>query len=187
VNSTGDRKLYKPFVGIALLAESRREAATLVRVVRTTPLARVIFFSHILPQKMLASSVINEIQRSPSRIALVVVGTKDPQPAIDAISLLCERAAGISVVAYGGDASPKTVVALMHAGARDFIEQTASPKELNALIVRLLGTDDPDTGRSFPPPDSGPPDGSLPPTVLVGVPRPRAPRTLPSRMATPDE
>lgn len=35
----------------------------------------------------------------------------------------------------------------LRAGARDFIGQTASPKELNKLIVRFHGTDDPDMGR----------------------------------------
>lgn len=178
MNSTGDRKFHKPFVGVALLAQSRREAATLVRVVRSTPLARVVFFSHILPAKMLDDNVIDEIQTSASRIALVAVGTKDPQPAIDVISLLCERTAGISVVAYG-PVNPKTVVATMRAGARDFITRGAGPTELTEVFRRLIDKDDSGAAVISSPPESHPPGDSFPPEALVGARKPKGPKTLP--------
>jgi DNA-binding NarL/FixJ family response regulator len=173
-------------VAVTVLAQSRKDAAALVRKVKGTSVARVVLFVRILSHELLTNALVREIRESPTRVVLVAVPTDNPQPAIEAIRLLCASTAGVPVVACGPLVSPTTVVAAIRAGARDFIEQAASTKELNELIVRLLGTDDPDTDTTSPPPDSGPPDSSLPPTVLVGVPRPRAPRTLPSRMATPD-
>jgi len=179
VNSTGDRNLYKPFVGIAVLAESRREAATLVRAVRNTPLARVVFFGRILPQKMLDHSVIKEIQESPTRIALVAVGTKNPQPGINTISQLYASTTGISVVAYGGPVPPSTVVAAMLAGARDFITKGTGPRELTEAFQRLLDNDDSGTPPVSSSPDSPSPGGSFPPDAFVGVRKPTGPKTLP--------
>jgi DNA-binding NtrC family response regulator len=173
-------------VAVTVLAGSRKEAAVLVRKLRATTVARAILFVRISSSETLANAVIEEIGESPTRVALVAVSANSPQPAIKAIRLLRLRTAGVYVVACGPVLSPEAVVAAMGAGACDFIEETANPEELNRLIVRLLGSDDPDMGRSSPPPDSRPPDSWFPPTVLVGVPRPRAPRTLPSRTATPE-
>jgi len=168
-------------VAVTVLAESRKEAAVLVRKVKATNIARVILFVRI---SSLASAVIDEIRESPTRVALVAVPTNNPQPAIEAIRRLYLGTARVYVVACGHVLSPAPVVAAIRAGACDFIEQTASAQELNELIIRLVGPDDPDADRTSPP-DSGPPDSPLLPTVLVGVPRPRAPRTLPSRTAIP--
>jgi DNA-binding NarL/FixJ family response regulator len=179
VNSTGDRSLYKPFVGIAVLAESRREAATLVRALRNTPLARVVFFSRLLPQTTLSANVIKEIQESPTRIALVAVGTKNPQPGINAISQLYASTAGISVVGYGSPVAPSTVVAAMYAGARDFITSGTGPRELTEAFQRLLGDDDSGTPPVSSSPDSPSPGGSFPPDAFVGVRKPTGPKTLP--------
>jgi DNA-binding NarL/FixJ family response regulator len=172
--------MSRPFVAVTVIAESRKEAAALVRKVRATNIARVILFIRIS-----SLSVIDEIRESPTRVVLVAVPTNDPQPAIEAISFLCLDTVTVHVIAVGHVLSPAPVVAALRAGARGFIEPTASPKELNDLIIQLLGTDDPDANRAQPP-DPDPPDGSLPPTVSVRVPRPRAPRTLPSRAATPE-
>jgi len=169
-------------VAVTVLAESRKEAAVLVRKVKATNIARVVLFVRI---SSLVSAVIDEIRESPTRVALVAVPTNDPQPAIEAIRRLYLGTGRVYVVACGHVLNPAPVVAAIRAGAYDFIEQTASPEELNELIIRLVGPDDPDADRASPP-DSGPPDSPLPPTVLVGVPRPRAPRTLPSRTATPE-
>ena len=176
----GLNSLSKPFVAVTVLAESRKEAAVLVRKMKATNIARVILFVRI---SSLATAVIDEIRESPTRVALVAVPTNNPQPAIEAIRSLCLGTVGVYVVASGHVLTPAPIVAAMRAGACDFIEQTSSPQELDELIIRLLGTDDPDANRALPP---DPPDGSLPPTVLVRVPRPRAPRTLPSRTATPE-
>ena len=169
-------------MAVTVLAESRKEAAALVRKVKATNIARVILFVRI---SSLTSPVIDEIQESTTQVVLVAVPTNNPQPAIEAIRCLCLGTVRIYVVASGHLLSPAPIVAAMRAGARGFIEQTASPQELDELIIQLLGTDDPDANRALPP-DPGPPDGSLPPTVSVRVPRPRAPRTLPSRTATPE-
>lgn len=169
-------------MAITVLAESRKEAAALVRKVRATSIARVILFVRI---SSLANAVIDEIRESPTRIALVAVPTDNPQPSIEAIRRLCLGTGRVYVVACGHVPSPTPVVAAIRAGACDFIEQTTSPQELNELIIRLLGTDEPGADLTSPP-DPNPPDGSLPPTVLVGVPRPRAPRTLPSRTVIPE-
>lgn len=181
MNSTGDGKLHKPFVGVVLLAESRREAATLVRVVRNTPLARVVFFSHILPRESLDNRVIEEIQESRARIALVAVETKDPQPAIDVIRLLFMRTTGINVAAYGDAVNSKTVVATMRAGARDFITRGAGPSELTEAFRRLLGNDDSGAAPVPSPPNSSPPGNSSPPEALVGARKPKGPKILPSQ------
>jgi|SRR5215469_586187 len=173
--------ISRPFVAVTVLAESPKEAAVLVRKVKATNIARVILFVRI---SSLTSPVIDEIQESTTQVVLVAVPTNNPQPAIEAIRCLCLDTVGVNVVASGQRLSPASIVATMRAGARGFIEQGASPQELYELIIQLLGTDDPDANRALPPaPD--PPDGSFPPTVLVRVPRPKAPRTLPSRTVTP--
>lgn len=171
--------MSRPFVAVTVLAESRKEAAVLVRKVKATNVARVILFVRI---SSLASAVIDEIRESPTRVVLVAVPTNNPQPAIEGIRCLCLRMVRVHVVGVGQAPSAAPLVAALRAGARGFIEQTASPQELNELIIQLLGTDDPDANRALPPD----PDGWLPPTVSVRVPRPRAPRTLPSRTATPE-
>jgi len=172
--------MSRPFVAVTVLAESRKEAAILVRKVKGTNIARAILFVRI---SSLASAVIDEIRESPTRVALVALPTNNPQPAIEAIRRLCLGTSRVYVVACGHMPSPAPIVAAIRAGACNFIEQTTSPQELNDLIIRLLGSDDPDAAS---PPDSGPPGSPPPPAVLVGVPRPRAPRTLPSRTATPE-
>ena len=174
--------INRPFVAVTVLAESRKEAAVLLRKTRATSVARVILFVRISSSETLANKVVAEIRESPTRVALVAVPANNPQTAIEAIRLICSGTFGVYVVACGRVLSPQPIVAAIRAGASDFIEETTSPNELNEVIVRLLGSDDPDMGRTSPRPDSGPPD--IPPTVLVRVPRPRAPRTLPSRMAT---
>jgi DNA-binding NarL/FixJ family response regulator len=171
--------MSRPFVAVTVIAESRKEAAALVRKVKSTNIARVILFVRISS----VASVIDEIRESPTRVVLVAVSTNNPQPAIEAISFLCLDTVTVHVVASGDTETPTPAVAAMRAGARAFIQPTESPSELNELIIQLLGTDDPDSNRALPP-DPSPPDGSLPPTVSVRVPRPRAPRTLPSRVAT---
>ena len=171
-------------MAVTVPARSRKEAAVLVRKVRATTVARAVLSVRISAESLNAG--IEQIRESPTRVALVAVPANNSQPAIESIRLLHMRSAGVHVVACGPLLSPISVIAAMRAGACDFIEETASPEELNQLIVRLLGSDDPDMSPSSTPPDSGPPDSWFPPTVLVGVPRPRAPRTLPSRTATPE-
>jgi DNA-binding NarL/FixJ family response regulator len=173
-------------VAVTVLAESRKEAAVLVRKVKATNIARVILFVRI---SSLASAV-DKIRESPTRVALVAVPTDNPQPAIEAIDCLC-REVMVSVIACGETVTPTTsdaakrVVAAMRAGAREWIQLTSGPEALNEAIIRILGNDDPDVNRGLPPAPA-PPDGSLPPTVSVRVPRPKAPRTHPSRTVTPE-
>jgi len=175
----------RPFVAVTVLAESGKEAAALVRKMRATSLARVVLFGRIAPPQILTEHVIREIRESPTRVVLVAINAKRPDPSIEAIRLLL--AGTVHVVGCGPSLNSRTIAAAMRAGADDFVDESASPSEWTEAFLQSLGKDDdPGTSWSFQTPDPGPSGGPDPPTVLVRVPRPRGPKTLPSQKIIPE-
>src|SRR5215468_3006301 len=110
-----------PFVAVTVLAESGKEAAALVRKMRATSHSRVVLFGCIAPPQILTKHVIREIRESRTRVVLVAINAKRPDPSIEAIRLLCESAVTVHVVGCGPSMNSRTIAAAMRAGADDFV------------------------------------------------------------------
>ena len=183
------RARSKPFLGVEILTERGTDAKALVRVINATRIGRVVFFSRIRTPQILASNTLQEIRESKCKVVVVAADPKDSSPMIQAVNLLSMSTLNVSVFAYG-EMDPMTVVQVMRQGAREYLGRPTSPQDMNEAFVRLLQPP-PDDDIALPftplPPDSGPPRSAPPSDVLVGVPRPRGPKTLPSRKAVPEE
>jgi hypothetical protein len=183
------RKLWKPFLGITLLAEHRRDAKPLIRAINSTSLARVVFFSRMRGPEILTREIFQGIRESNSKGVVIVANPNDSGPMVTAVKLLVASTLGVPVLVSGDLNQYQAVVAAVRSGATQYVDRNADRAELDLTFARWIQPPpDEDMSSPFTPPDdSGPSGGTWPPAVLVGVRRPRGPKTLPPRKELPEE
>ena len=95
----------------------------------------------------------------------------------------------VTVIVAGDLNQHQAIVAAVRAGAVQYVDRNADRAEFDITFARWIQPPpDEDTAAPFTPPDdSGPSGGTWPPAVLVGVRRPRGPKTLPPRKEIPEE
>jgi len=122
-------------ITVALLAEDREQSAILNNRLESTHLARVVFGHAGYPLGP-SDPVLRQLQEHRVEVVLVDIDPHDSAKALRAIELIhatCE----IAIFAVGEMSQPLTIVSAMRAGAREFLDRSASREALVEAFTRF--------------------------------------------------
>ena len=126
-------------ITVAVLSEDREQAVILNTRLEATHLARVVF-SHTSFPLGPSDPVLRQLQDQRAEIVLVDIDPQNPQRAVRAIELIQSSTNDITIFALGDMSQPTTIVSSMRAGAREFLDRSASREVLIEAFTRFTAT-----------------------------------------------
>ncbi|HZP61878.1 MAG TPA: AAA family ATPase [Terriglobales bacterium] len=123
-------------IAVTLLTEDKERLALLQQRLETTQIGRNVF-GHIGFPASATDPVLRQIQDVRAEIVLVDIDPQNAQRAIHAIELIHSSTSDIVVFAIGAMNNPETIVSAMRAGAREYLERTASPESMLEALTRF--------------------------------------------------
>lgn len=126
-------------IAAALLTEDREQAVVLKSRLESTNLARAVL-SHVGFPAGPSDAVLRQLQDQHVEVALVSIDAKNPQRAIRAIELIHSGVPEITIFAVGEMSQSANIVSAMRAGAREFLDHTASREALVEAFARFSAT-----------------------------------------------
>ncbi len=128
-----------PGIAAALLTEDREQSVVLKSRLESTNLARAVL-SHVGFPTGPSDAVLRQLQDQHVEVALVSIDAKSPQRAIRAIELIHSGIPEITIFAVGEMSQSANIVSAMRAGAREFLDHTASRESLVEAFTRFSAT-----------------------------------------------
>jgi len=126
-------------VAAAILSEDRERLAVLQSGLENTNLGRNIYSCVGFPAAATDPSL-RQIQDLRAEVVLVDIDPDNPQRAIAAIELLRATTSDIAIFAVGEMSAPFVIVAAMRAGAREFVDRSATREALLEALTRYTAT-----------------------------------------------
>jgi len=126
-------------VAAAILSEDRERLAVLQSGLENTNLGRNIYSCVGFPAAATDPSL-RQIQDLRAEVVLVDIDPGNPQRAIAAIELLRATTSDIAIFAVGEMSAPFVIVAAMRAGAREFVDRSATREALLEALTRYTAT-----------------------------------------------
>lgn len=136
---TENRLMPGPGIAVALLTEDRQQSAILENRLESTHLARVVLGPAGFPAGP-SDSVLRQVQDQHAEIVLVDIDPQNPQHALHAIELIHAHTNGVTIFALGEMTQPMTIVSAMRAGAREFLDRSASREALIEAFTRFTAS-----------------------------------------------
>jgi len=134
-----DEKPIMHGVAAAILSEDRERLAVLQSGLENTNLGRNIYSCVGFPAAATDPSL-RQIQDLRAEVVLVDIDPDNPQRAIAAIELLRATTSDIAIFAVGEMSAPFVIVAAMRAGAREFVDRSATREALLEALTRYTAT-----------------------------------------------
>ena len=134
-----DEKPIMHGVAAAILSEDRERLAVLQSGLENTNLGRNIYSCVGFPAAATDPSL-RQIQDLRAEVVLVDIDPGNPQRAIAAIELLRATTSDIAIFAVGEMSAPFVIVAAMRAGAREFVDRSATREALLEALTRYTAT-----------------------------------------------
>jgi len=126
-------------IAVAVLTEDREQSVILNTRVESTHLARTVL-SHVGFPPGPGDSVLRQLQDQRAEVVLVDIDPRNPQRAVRTIELIHASIPDITIFAAGDMSQPTVIVSAMRAGAREFLDRTASHEALIEAFARFTGS-----------------------------------------------
>jgi pilus assembly protein CpaE len=126
-------------IAVALLTEDHEQSVVLNARVESTHMARTVL-SHVGFPMGPSDPVLRQLLDQRAEIVLVDIDPKNPQRAIRAIEMIHAAAGEISIFAIGEMSQPTNIVSAMRAGAREFLDRSASRESLIEAFTRFTAS-----------------------------------------------
>jgi len=134
-----DEKPIMHGVAAAILSEDRERLAVLQSGLENTNLGRNIYSCVGFPAAA-TDPILRQIQDLRAEVVLVDIDPGNPQRAIAGIELLRATTTDIAIFAVGEMSAPFVIVAAMRAGAREFVDRSATREALLEALTRYTAT-----------------------------------------------
>ena len=122
-------------IGVAVLSEDRDQVAVLQHRLESTNLGRTVFSRIGFPVGP-TDPILRQIQDLRAEVVFVDIDPENPQRAISAIELIHVNTSEITIFAIGEMSASSLIVAAMRAGAREFLDRSASRDALLEALTR---------------------------------------------------
>jgi pilus assembly protein CpaE len=126
-------------IAVALLTEDREQSAVLNARIESTHMARTVL-SHVGFPMSPSDAVLRQLLDQRAEIVLVDIDPKNPQRAIRAIEMIHAAAGEITIFAIGEMSQPTNIVSAMRAGAREFLDRSASRESMIEAFTRFTAS-----------------------------------------------
>jgi pilus assembly protein CpaE len=123
-------------VAVTLLTEENERLSVLQHRLDGTQIGRNVF-SHMGFPAGATDPVLRQIQDVRSEVVLVDIDPHNVQRAISAIELINANTSDIAIFAVGEMTHPPTIVAVMRAGAREYLERNATSEAVLEALTRF--------------------------------------------------
>jgi pilus assembly protein CpaE len=123
-------------IPVTLLTEDKERLAYLQQRLETTQIGRNVF-GHVGFPASPTDPILHQIQNARAEVVLVDIDPQNVERAIAAIELIHNSISEILIFAIGAMSNPETIVSAMRAGAREYIERTASSESVVDAFTRF--------------------------------------------------
>ncbi|HET7440345.1 MAG TPA: AAA family ATPase, partial [Terriglobales bacterium] len=122
-------------IAVALLSEDRERLTVLQTRLEGTNLGRANYTHQGFPSGP-TDPVLRQLQDARCEVVVIDIDPQNVQRAISTIELIHATTSDVSIFAIGDMSQPATIVATMRAGAREFIDRSASRDALLECLTR---------------------------------------------------
>jgi Flp pilus assembly CpaE family ATPase len=126
-------------IAVAVLTEDREQSVVLNTRVESTHVARTVL-SHIGFPAGPGDAILRQLQDQRAEVVLVDIDPRNPQRAVRAIELIHASVPDLTIFAAGEMSQPLIIVSAMRAGAREFVDRTASHEVLMEAFARFTAS-----------------------------------------------
>jgi len=126
-------------IAVTLLTEDKERLAVLQQRLETTQIGRNVF-GHVGFPSSQTDPILRQIQDVRAEVVLVDIDPQNVQRAIHAIELIHNNTSEIVIFAIGAMNNPETIVSAMRAGAREYIERSATTESMLDAFTRFAAT-----------------------------------------------
>ena len=122
-------------VAVAILTENSAQIPVLQARVESTAIAQTTL-SHAGFPTLASDPVLRQIQDLSIEVVLVEIDASNPERGVAAIELLHNTTSGLAIFAVGGMSQPMAIVAVMRAGACEYLDREGSASALIEAFTR---------------------------------------------------
>jgi len=126
-------------IAVTLLTEDKERLAVLQQRLETTQIGRNVF-GHVGFPASQTDPILRQIQDVHAEVVLVDIDPQNVQRAIHAIELIHSNTSEIVIFAIGAMNNPETIVSAMRAGAREYLERSATAEGMLEAFTRFAAT-----------------------------------------------
>lgn len=126
-------------IAVTLLTEDKERLAVLQQRLESTQIGRNVF-GHVGFPASQTDPILRQIQDVRAEVVLVDIDPQNVQRAIHAIELIHSNTSEIVIFAIGAMNNPETIVSAMRAGAREYLERSATTESMVEAFTRLATT-----------------------------------------------
>ncbi|HYA22928.1 MAG TPA: AAA family ATPase [Terriglobales bacterium] len=126
-------------IAVTLLTEDKERLAVLQQRLETTQIGRNVF-GHVGFPASQTDPILRQIQDVHAEVVLVDIDPQNVQRAIHAIELIHSNTSEIVIFAIGAMNNPETIVSAMRAGAREYLERSATAESMVEAFTRFTAT-----------------------------------------------
>jgi pilus assembly protein CpaE len=123
-------------IAVTLLTEDKERLAYLQQRLESTQIGRNVF-GHVGFPATPTDPILRQIQDVRAEVVLVDIDPQNVERAIHAIEIIHNNTGEIIIFAIGAMSNPETIVSAMRAGAREYIERTASSESIVDAFTRF--------------------------------------------------
>jgi pilus assembly protein CpaE len=123
-------------IAVALLTFEKERLALLQQRLESTQMGRNVF-GHVGFPLTQTDAVLRQIQDVQAEVVVIDIDSQNVERAIHAIELIQNTTSEIVIFAIGEMARPDTIVSAMRAGAREYLEASASAESMVEALTRF--------------------------------------------------
>jgi pilus assembly protein CpaE len=124
-----------PGIAVSFLTEEKERTVVLQNRLDSAQLSRTVFSHNAFPITP-TDPILRQIQDVRSDVVLIDIDPAHPHRAISAIELIHATTAEIVIFAVGEMTNPATIVSVMRAGAREYLDRNASTEAITEAFTR---------------------------------------------------
>jgi pilus assembly protein CpaE len=126
-------------IAVSILTEEKERLALLQQRLENTQVGRNVFSQIGFPSGQ-SDSILRHIQDVRSEVVLVDIDPQQVERAVHAIEIIHNSTSDIVIFAIGAMNNPETIVAAMRAGAREYLERSATAESLVEAFARFTSS-----------------------------------------------
>lgn len=126
-------------IAVTLLTEDKERLAVLQQRLENSQIGRNVF-GHVGFPSSQTDPILRQIQDVRAEVVLVDIDPENPQRAIHAIELIHSNTSEIVIFAVGAMNHPETIVSAMRAGAREYLERSATAETMVEAFTRFAAS-----------------------------------------------
>lgn len=124
-----------PGIAVSFLSEEKDRLVVLQNRLDSVQMSRTVF-SHAAFPSSPTDPILRQIQDVHSEVILIDIESKNSQRAIAAIELIHATTSDVVIFACGEMTNPAIIVAVMRAGAREYLDRNAGNETISEAFIR---------------------------------------------------